>query len=348
MVGGTSEQERLDEERRDGETGRGDRQGDQGGVDPAVPQPLQDFGCLRLTQRQGQDGKLLPQCSQHKGKQIRPQVWMAARTRRPVRGAPRPSLARTSSRCASASTVRPGGRCSDRRSQHHPSVAAFEENEAQGLFELADLHAECGLAHIAAFGRPSEVILLGNGDGIFQIPEGQTRYIHRLCLSQPLRRCISQTIGQRFIRVSQNRFQDGDARPHARSGSSRHSRREFRMSDQRPILTTAQGHPVRDNQSTRTVGERGPATLENYQFIEKITHFDRERIPEARRPCPRRRRPWVFRSLWQDRQRACLQVHPRPRPERDRREDADVRALFHRGWRQGEPGDRARPAAASR
>ena len=52
------------------------------------------------------------------------------------------------------------------------------------------------------------------------------------------------------------------------------------MSDENQILTTRQGHPVRDNQSTRTVGERGPATLENYQFIEKITHFDRERIPE--------------------------------------------------------------------
>ncbi len=45
-------------------------------------------------------------------------------------------------------------------------------------------------------------------------------------------------------------------------------------------LTTRQGHPVHDNQSLRSVGERGPATLENYQFIEKITHFDRERIPE--------------------------------------------------------------------
>jgi catalase len=52
------------------------------------------------------------------------------------------------------------------------------------------------------------------------------------------------------------------------------------MSDDRKILTTRQGQPVRDNQSMRTVGERGPATLENYQFIEKITHFDRERIPE--------------------------------------------------------------------
>src|ERR1700747_3544841 len=45
-------------------------------------------------------------------------------------------------------------------------------------------------------------------------------------------------------------------------------------------LTTRQGHPVHDNQNLRTVGNRGPTTLENYQFLEKITHFDRERIPE--------------------------------------------------------------------
>ncbi|QHV95811.1 catalase [Spirosoma endbachense] len=45
-------------------------------------------------------------------------------------------------------------------------------------------------------------------------------------------------------------------------------------------LTTRQGHPISDNQNTRTVGSRGPTTLENYQFLEKITHFDRERIPE--------------------------------------------------------------------
>ncbi len=48
----------------------------------------------------------------------------------------------------------------------------------------------------------------------------------------------------------------------------------------RRTLTTRQGHPVHDNQSERTVGPRGPATLENYQFLEKISHFDRERIPE--------------------------------------------------------------------
>ncbi|MFF4125095.1 catalase [Microbispora rosea] len=50
--------------------------------------------------------------------------------------------------------------------------------------------------------------------------------------------------------------------------------------DERPVLTNRQGHPVYDNQNQRTVGARGPATLENYQFLEKISHFDRERIPE--------------------------------------------------------------------
>jgi catalase len=51
-------------------------------------------------------------------------------------------------------------------------------------------------------------------------------------------------------------------------------------SDGSDTLTTRQGHPVSDNQNLRTVGNRGPATLENYQFLEKMSHFDRERIPE--------------------------------------------------------------------
>jgi catalase len=52
------------------------------------------------------------------------------------------------------------------------------------------------------------------------------------------------------------------------------------MSSDRRTLTTRQGHPVPDNQNTRSVGARGPATLENYHFLEKMSHFDRERIPE--------------------------------------------------------------------
>ncbi|GAA3725344.1 catalase [Streptomyces tremellae] len=50
--------------------------------------------------------------------------------------------------------------------------------------------------------------------------------------------------------------------------------------DTRAVLTNRQGHPVHDNQNQRTVGSRGPATLENYQYLEKISHFDRERVPE--------------------------------------------------------------------
>ena len=52
------------------------------------------------------------------------------------------------------------------------------------------------------------------------------------------------------------------------------------LGNQEEILTNRQGHPISDNQNTRTVGDRGPTVLENYNFLEKISHFDRERIPE--------------------------------------------------------------------
>ena len=45
-------------------------------------------------------------------------------------------------------------------------------------------------------------------------------------------------------------------------------------------LTTNQGVPVSDNQSSLAVGERGPVLLQDVQLVEKLAHFDRERIPE--------------------------------------------------------------------
>jgi len=45
-------------------------------------------------------------------------------------------------------------------------------------------------------------------------------------------------------------------------------------------LTTNQGVPISDNQNSTTAGERGPVLLQDVQLIEKIAHFDRERIPE--------------------------------------------------------------------
>jgi catalase len=45
-------------------------------------------------------------------------------------------------------------------------------------------------------------------------------------------------------------------------------------------LTTNQGTPITDNQNSQTIGQRGPVLLQDVQFIEKMAHFDRERIPE--------------------------------------------------------------------
>jgi len=45
-------------------------------------------------------------------------------------------------------------------------------------------------------------------------------------------------------------------------------------------LTTNQGVPVSDNQNSLTVGRRGPVLLQDVHLIEKLAHFDRERIPE--------------------------------------------------------------------
>src|ERR1700750_3049540 len=47
-----------------------------------------------------------------------------------------------------------------------------------------------------------------------------------------------------------------------------------------PVLTTAQGGPVSDDQNSLKIGARGPTLLEDFHFREKIFHFDHERIPE--------------------------------------------------------------------
>jgi catalase len=46
------------------------------------------------------------------------------------------------------------------------------------------------------------------------------------------------------------------------------------------MLTTNQGVPLSDNQSSLKAGLRGPTLLEDFILREKITHFDHERIPE--------------------------------------------------------------------
>ncbi|MEO8397594.1 MAG: catalase, partial [Chloroflexota bacterium] len=53
------------------------------------------------------------------------------------------------------------------------------------------------------------------------------------------------------------------------------------MTDQtRKTLTTAAGSPVDDNQNSITAGARGPVLLQDFHLLEKLAHFNRERIPE--------------------------------------------------------------------
>ncbi|WP_215405863.1 catalase [Janthinobacterium sp. JC611] len=49
---------------------------------------------------------------------------------------------------------------------------------------------------------------------------------------------------------------------------------------QQPPFSTASGIPVADNQNSLSAGPRGPLLLQDFHLIEKLQHFNRERIPE--------------------------------------------------------------------
>jgi catalase len=51
------------------------------------------------------------------------------------------------------------------------------------------------------------------------------------------------------------------------------------MTDKKDTLTTAFGIPVADDQNSLTVGPRGPVLMQDVHLLEKLAHFDRERIP---------------------------------------------------------------------
>ncbi|MBY5312350.1 catalase [Rhizobium leguminosarum] len=67
-----------------------------------------------------------------------------------------------------------------------------------------------------------------------------------------------------------------DQKLHRGAGGELHQFAEDGM----PVLTTAQGGPVSDDQNTLRLGARGPALVDDFHFREKIFHFDHERIPE--------------------------------------------------------------------
>ena len=52
------------------------------------------------------------------------------------------------------------------------------------------------------------------------------------------------------------------------------------MTKEKDTLTTAFGIPVADDQNSLTAGARGPVLMQDSHLLEKLAHFDRERIPE--------------------------------------------------------------------
>lgn len=52
------------------------------------------------------------------------------------------------------------------------------------------------------------------------------------------------------------------------------------MSNEKKNLTTSHGAPVGDNQNSITAGSRGPTLIQDVHLLEKLAHFNRERIPE--------------------------------------------------------------------
>jgi catalase len=46
------------------------------------------------------------------------------------------------------------------------------------------------------------------------------------------------------------------------------------------VMTTAAGNGIGDNQNSLTAGPRGPVLMADYQLMEKMAHFNRERVPE--------------------------------------------------------------------
>jgi len=52
------------------------------------------------------------------------------------------------------------------------------------------------------------------------------------------------------------------------------------MADAPTRMTTESGNPVSNNQNSLTAGPHGPMLMQDYALIEKMAHFNRERVPE--------------------------------------------------------------------
>jgi catalase len=67
--------------------------------------------------------------------------------------------------------------------------------------------------------------------------------------------------------------------PVRREGAMPNFMEQFEIDDSDSYMTSNAGGPIEEQESL-SAGERGPTLLEDFQFREKIMHFDHERVPE--------------------------------------------------------------------
>ncbi len=58
------------------------------------------------------------------------------------------------------------------------------------------------------------------------------------------------------------------------------AKEELLVADSPKTMTTQSGIPIADNQHSLTAGPRGPMLMQDFALVEKMAHFNRERVPE--------------------------------------------------------------------
>ncbi len=169
------EQEGLVEQRLDMQLIVVDRQRQQAGVEAAVAQPGQDLVGLLFDQQQFQAREALAQAGHHMRQQIRAEGREQAQAHRA-----RFRVLAAAGDLAHLLDVgdhfaRALGDVAPDRGQHDPARRALDQGYAQLVLELFDLGRKRGLAHEAGRGRAAEVLVIGQGDQIFEVTKVHRR-----------------------------------------------------------------------------------------------------------------------------------------------------------------------------
>ena len=111
-------------------------------------------------------------------------------------------------------------------------------------------------------------------DGL--VKPGGCQNVSRLDLSPERLRAGRQTRGKPLTKNKTTHGHSHDILEKVPAGGELHQL----AGGSHPSITDNQGSVVADDENSLKIGERGPVLLEDFTLIEKINHFDHERIPE--------------------------------------------------------------------